>query len=282
MPRAAYLALLAAGLVVVMLFCGCATGPRPGAQTGAIWWNPLTWMSASEVRSADKANAAAAEATRRAEAARDDILRAAQRAAHEAVLALLSAPASRATSVASESATHAAANLDQALGALPAETQAAIRRQIEALLSDNAALRAQGEQLRATQRDRDAEASRRLADAETKAAAATAKATAQAAELRAAFDRENALANELRTQRWIAGLSTAASVGLGLLALAYRANIGGMATAAAGALADLERKHGASVATLARGALDAGLNRGEQTTIARAFAKIAPDLISRS
>ena len=268
--------------LLALALAGCATGPRPGAQAGAIWWNPLTWMSASEARAADKANAAALEAGRRETAARDEILRAAQRAAHETVLALLSAPTSRATTVASESATHAAANLDQALGALPAETQAAIRRQIEALLSDNAALRAQGEQLRATQRDRDAEASRRLADAESKAAAANAKATAQAAELRAAFDRENALANELRTQRWIAGLSTAASVGLGLLALAYRSNIGGMATAAAGALADLERKHGSSVASLARGALDAGLNRGEQTTIARAFPKIAPDLTSRS
>lgn len=255
-------------VLACLALSGCATAP----QTGVRVWNPLTWFSRAEANVSDRAEKKLDEANADATAAREEVLRAAQRAAHEAALALLSAPPSRPVDVASEAANHAADNLDQALGSLPAETRASIRRQIEALLSDNAALRAEGEKLRATQRDRDADTSARLTAAEKRAEATEAVAASARADLRAAFDRENALANELRSERWQKWCATAASVLATVAALAYRANAFGLADGVARGLADLRRKQ-PGIAELATSALDVGLNRAEQTTLSRAVQK---------
>jgi hypothetical protein len=253
-------------LLLVALGSGCATTSAP--DTGARWWNPLTWGSTRAATAADRAETRLDSARGAETTARTDLLRAAQRSAHEASLALLSAPPSRPVEVATEAAHATTAGLDQALGALDAATLAQVRAQIAALLSDNAALRADGERLRAEQRTRDAQTSRALAEATRRTAAAEAVADTARADLRAAYDRESALANQLRRQQWISGLTTTASVLAGLAALAYRANAFGLADGVARALADLRRRQ-PSVAELTTTALDAGLNRAEQTTVAR-------------
>lgn len=252
-------------LVLIVAFSGCASAPR---DTGVRVWNPLTWFSRAEASASDRAEAKLDAARTAEDAGRDEVLRAAQRAAHEAALALLSAPPSRPVEVASEAADHAAANLDQALGALPADTRAAIRRQIEALLSDNETLRAEGERLRVTQREKDAATSRDLAEATRKTATAEAVSEAARRDLRDAFDRENALANELRNERFQKWAAAALSLAASLAALAYRANAFGLADGIARGLADLRKKQ-PGVAELATSALDVGLNRAEQTTISR-------------
>jgi hypothetical protein len=250
---------------VLLLSSGCATTTGGG---GAQWWNPLTWGSAREAQQVDRAEAALMQASAAEGHARTDLLRSAQRAAHEASLALLSAPASRPVEVATEAAQATTASLDQALGALPATTLAAVRAQVAGLLSDNSTLRAEAEAARAAARESDASASRALAEATRRTAAAEAVADTARQDLRDAFARENALANQLRRQQWIAGLSTAATLLASLAALAYRANAFGLADGVARALADLRRSQPATAA-LATSALDAGLNRAEQSTISR-------------
>lgn len=252
-------------VALCLALAGCASAPR---DTGVRIWNPLTWFSRAEANAADSAEAKLGEARAKRADARDDVLRAAQRAAHETSLALLSAPASRPVDVATEAAGHATANLDQALGALPAETLAAIRKQVEALVSDNAALRAEGERLRAAQRASDYETAAKLTAAAKRATDAEAVADAARRDLRQAYDRESALANELRAQQFQTWLARAATVAATLAALAYRANAFGLADGVARGLADLRKKQ-PGVADLATGALDVGLNRAEQTTLSR-------------
>lgn len=251
--------------LLCLLLTGCASAPR---DTGVRVWNPLTWFSRAEANAADRAETKLTEARADRTAAREDVLRSAQRAAHEASIALLSAPASRPVEVAGEAANHAAANLDHALGALSAETLAAIRKQVDALVSDNAALRAEGERLRSEQRTRDYDHAAALAAAAKRAAGAEAVAEAARRDLRQAYDRENALANELRQQKWISGLATAASIAATIAAFAYRANAFGLADGVARGLADLRRKQ-PGLAAITTQALDTGLNRAEQTTISR-------------
>lgn len=256
---------VAAVLWLASALGGCATNPR---DTGVRVWNPLTWFSRSEATASDRAEAKLATARTVEDSARENLLRVAQRDAHEAALALLSAPPSRPVEIASEAADQAVANLDQALGSLSADTREAIRRQITALLSDNATLRAEGESLRTTQRERDAQAARDLTAAARRTTAAEAVADTARADLRSAYDRENALANELRAQIWQTWLSRGAAAIATLVALAYRANAFGMADGIARGLADLRKKQ-PGVADLATGALDVGLNRAEQTTLSR-------------
>ena len=80
-----------------------------------------------------------------------------------------------------------------------------------------------------------------------------------------------ALANELRAATLWKWASTGLSVGLGLLAIAYRLNLGRLQTGAAEVLAKVGQKYGEEGQSVARGALDAVLHTGEQKGVARAF-----------
>lgn len=231
-----------------------ALGGCVGSGSGSKWYAPATWFSGAPAVAADKANA-------KQDAAREAAVKAAQRATHETAEALASAPASRPVEVATEANATAVSLLDQATGPLSTGDLAAIRAQISGLLSDNAKLRAEAEKSREKSRETDADISKRLADAN----AAVEK---SAAALRQAFDRENALANELRSAvalRWIlAGVAVIA--GAAYLYLRYA--VGGLPVAAGKFMRDLRSSH-PEAAAIAAPIFDSYLNRNEQAAIAR-------------
>jgi regulator of replication initiation timing len=239
---------LIAALVCLSL-SGCATGGN------AHWWSPGTWFSAREADKVD--NAAAVQ-----DKAREAAIKAAQRATHETAEALAAAPESRPVEVATESNASALGLLDQAAGPMTAAELSAVRKQVAGLLSDNAALRADAEKARAKLRTADEKLSERLAAADATLAAAQAK-------LRDAFDRENALANQLRNQRaiaWIVG-------GVALIAAAgwvyLQVTVGGLPSALGAARRALEAKSPELAAAVAP-FYSAALNRSEKARIRRA------------
>jgi hypothetical protein len=237
-------------LVLVLLLSGCST-----STTGARWYAPASWFSAREANASDRADA-------KQDKARASAIHAAQRATHETAEALAAAPASRPVEVATESNASAVALLDQAAGPLTAAELAAVRKQVAGLLSDNAKLRAEAERARDKTRADDAALSERLAKADAAVLAAGAK-------LREAFDRENALANELRGQRalaWILG-------GVALVAAAawgyVQITLGGMPAALGVARRAIEAKSPELAAAVAP-YYAAALDRTEKAKIKRA------------
>lgn len=235
-------------VVVALLFSGCGTG------TGARWFAPATWFSDREANAADRATDKAA--TERAAA-----IRSAHRLAQETAEALSAAPDSRPVEIATEANASALALLSQSSGPLPAGELAAIRKQIAGLLSENATVRAQAERDRQTNRDAVATLSARL----QKADAAVIEAQRN---LRAAFERENELANELRAQRallWIAG-AFAVLCAAGWVYVKFA--LGGLPSAFARGLRDLRAKN-LIPPQGEPNVFDAYLNRAEQCTIAR-------------
>lgn len=242
----------AAGMAAILLLSSCATPPGSAGKVTA--WNPMTWFSGSEGRTAARADA-------KLEGAREKALEAAQKTAHETAEALAVAPASRPVEVARESATATVTMLDQAQGPLTAAEATRIRRQIEALVSENAALRKQGEKLREEERGQLLRISEQLDRAER----ARDKATG---DLQAAFARENELANTLRNQRFIiiaAGILAA----IGYLGFLYlRFAYGGIPEAIGRGLSELRMKH-PTAGDAATQIFDQYLNRREQTAIAK-------------
>ena len=243
-------------LTLVLIGClslgGCAS-------TGSTrWYAPATWFSHSAADKADKA--AVVEDT-----ARDNVVKAAQQAAHKTQDALAAAPASRPVTVARVANDNAVALLDQANGPLTAGELTAIRQQVADLLSENADIRAKAESAEAANQTAIAAISTRLADAIRGSETANAS-------LRDAFERENALANELRTQRalkWILG-SVAVLAGAGYLYVRFF--LGGIPSAIGGALSHIERTS-PGVADVLRNALDSHLNRSEQSAIRAGYSK---------
>lgn len=237
----------------LLLFTGCAS-----TGTGSKWWAPATWFSHSAADRSDKADA-------RVAGYKDQAIKAAQKSVHEAKDAIAQAPASRPVDVAKEATDNAAALLDQAAGPLTAAELAAIRSQVAGLLSENAQLRADAEKQREEERGKVATLSTKLADAVRDSQTANDR-------LRAAFDRENALANQLRSQRaflWILGvLSFLATCGY----LYVRFALGGLPGALGTALASAQRQ-APSVADAMRSFLDTHLNRSEQDAVRAAFSK---------
>jgi hypothetical protein len=239
-------------LTCSLLLAGCIA---PAGSAGKVTlWNPATWFSGSAGRDAGRADA-------KQEAAERAVIKAAQKTAHETAVALASAPQSRPVEVARESAGVTVGLLDQAAGPLTAEETARVRDQIGKLLSETASLRAEGERLRAENRETVATLSDKLAKAEAGKEAAT-------RDLQAAFVRENELANSLRNQRFIlwavAILAVLGYAGLWYLRIVY----GGMPNAIGRGLAEL-RARNPGAAEAATAIFDSHLNRSEQQRIAR-------------
>lgn len=172
-----------AALMAFFVLIG-ATGCNARRVNGATWYNPATWFSGSEGRKVDALNMRLGQAM---EAATKE----AQRASHETKFALAAAPVSRAVEVARESNAAAVSALDQVAGPLAYEETAALQLQVERLLSDNAELRAQGENDRAIRRSELASATNEISDLRDRLKTAEGN-------LQSAFVRENALANKHR------------------------------------------------------------------------------------
>jgi len=221
----------AAAIILAGLVGGCASGGS------AKWFAPATWFSGKPAADVDRA-------AKQETAAREAVIKSAQKASHETSLALSLAPASRPVAVAADSNASAVALLDQAAGPLDAATLARIRAVITGLLSDNAQLRETAERQREKERRTTEEVSGALTKAEEKSEQAATK-------LRAAFERENALANELRSQRaliWIAG-GVAVLCAAGWIYVKFF--LGGIPAALAMAKRDIEREHPEVAKTIA-------------------------------
>lgn len=204
-----------------VLLCGCASSNSGGV---------FGWWAARGER-----DVAAVEGKRKEVSS--EILTSAQQRVQEAVVALLTAPPSRPVEVASEAANQASALLAQVNGPLTVAQLASVRQQVEALLSDNAALRAEGERLRYASRAADAESSRKFTELTKKLQDADDRASAIAA--------DNArLAGRYLAAKWAAGAMAALSVAASIAAWAYRANFMGVATGAGEMLGTLRARYG--------------------------------------
>ncbi len=210
-------------ILVLSLMTGCATG------TGAKWYAVNTWFSHAPASAVDRADA-------KVYVAREGAIKAAQQAVHETQYALLSAPASRPVNVATASNDTAVGLLDQVAGPLPLAEATALREQVAGLLSDNAEIRAKAEGQRADQQKVVSTLSAKLETAVRQSETANDR-------LRVAFDRENALANQLRSQRallWIAG-GVAVLFAAGWVYLRFF--LGGMPSAVGSLLAKAKDSH---------------------------------------
>ena len=231
----------------LFLLAGCVSG-------GKKWWSPGTWFSSSEAHSADKA--VATLAVKQA---------AAIKAAHVEVAktseALVHAPESREVELARQFNDTADALLTQGSGAIPLKEIQELKKLVADLRSENAQVRAAAEARQAASDKSIAAISGDLASAERKLGEAQ-------SDLRTAFDRENALADQLRNERMVrwtlAGLSLVLAAGW----LYVRYVAGGLPSALVRTLRDAD-KEDPSAAKIIRRYLDRNLDRNEQDSIAK-------------
>lgn len=251
------------GVLIALLFLsGCVH-----SGSGVKWWNFQTWTSGSSARAAQKAETLV-------DTKMEQTLRAAQSAAHEGLFALMLAGASRATDAAKDAAQTATSLLDQALGALPVDELNKLRTRVDGLVSENSAVREQAEKERAQARQNAAALALELDKARGQLKAAQ-------ADLMSAFQRENALANELRNDRlkslfWKIGLGAGVLI-FGGLYVYVRYVAGGIPGALGKALAFTQSESPATAEAI-RKAIDPYLNRAEQAEIKKQVVKEATKL----
>lgn len=236
----------AAILLACLALTGCASSPTGSGIFGL-------WTKRGE-RAVEKAEA-------RVSVAEADLLARIQRSVEEFRAAVLLAPPSRPVEVATEAATQASGHLAQLLGPITVERLAQINARASALVSDNAATRAPAEAARAVDRKADYAAAEQVGELRTKLDAAERS------------NREIAKTNADTAAKYLwmtfaAAAGTVLTVVATAAALAYRANAFGMADGVARGIADLRRRD-PGTAGLATAALDTGLNRTEQSAIAK-------------
>lgn len=258
----------------LLALSGCMGPGKSGAQP----LKPWTWFSHQEASATDRAERKVDAAATAVDTAREDLLKAAQRETHRASLALAEAPESRPVSVASDATTNATAALDQALGPLSAEDSKALRDRVTALLSEVAAVRQAAEQ--AQERDTAAlmDAGRKLEAAESKLAERERILREKQDELRSAFDRENALANKLRGQRWaLVGIGLLGAVGYALM-LYMRITRGGLLSTIVGRIDAFRKKRGDSDPAVADllGELSSKMSAWEKKLVRKTKVTAAP------
>lgn len=234
---------------VLLLLTGCAT-----SGTNVRAWNPFTWFSGSEGRKVDSTS-------NKEEKARHEAVKAAQESAHATAVALGKAPASLPVAKATDFNSQTVTLLDQAEGPLTVGEKAKVAAIAEKVVSEDPVVRKEGEVELAKWREDISDLSTKLAKAEAASETASKK-------LREAFDRENALANELRNQRFLFWGACGVAVFLGLGWLYVKFALGGVPVALGRAMSDLRVKHPQVAETLTP-ILDQYLNRHEQQLVAR-------------
>jgi hypothetical protein len=232
----------------MLALAGCSSG------VGMRWWNPATWRSASEAHATDRAES-------RRDAKREEVIKAAHREVAKSTEALRSAPASREVELASRFSENADALLTQATGAITIGEWQALKKLVADLRSENEQVRAAAEQSQQASETAIAGLSAELAAAQTRLTAATSR-------LREAFDRENALANQLRNERLIRWGLAGAAIILAAGWLYVRFALGGLPMAAGKLMRDLRAKH-SGAADIVEPIFDSYLNRYEQRAIAK-------------
>lgn len=249
---------LAALALALLAGCATATGTRRS-------WNPLDWIFGRK---------AAAVATTEAKATTTEtaLVHAAQIEVVKTGEALAAAreenPESRPVAVAQRTNANAAALLNQREPLALAEQQSALDT-VRGLLSQETARREAAE--RAQQ---EAEGSARKLSTELGELRARLEALKGEQAQEAATNLH--LANELRAATIWKWTSTVGAAALGLLALAYRLNLGNLQTGVGEALGHFQKKYGTSDEDLKemKAAIDALVNKGQQTAISKGVAAI--------
>lgn len=242
-----------------LLLAGCAS-----TGSGVHWWSPGTWFSRAPAAAVDRAE-------KREDKAEAAAIKQAQKSAHETQIALGSAADSRPVAIAKDSADVTVQLLDQAALPLTAAEAAAIKRTVGGLLSPDPAARADAERERRAEAASVADISLQLSQARSATDEANKK-------LRSAFDRENELANELRSAHALHWILGSAAV-LALAGWVYvRFFLGGLPNALGGTLAMLEKSHPDFTGTPEvpgplRVALNQLTNRHEQAMLRDAYLK---------
>lgn len=233
-------------ILLCLTFTGCSTAPSGSGLFG--WW-------------AARGERAVAKAETKHDEARERQLEAARIEATKTAAAAAVLPTSPEAALTQRFAGNTADLLAQSVPGVTAEQLAAVRQLVTDLRSDDAKVVAAAEARQRTTEETNAELSRALSETAAKLTASEDKGHKIAA--------ENAeLAGQLLAMRWAAAAGTALTVLSTIAAVAYRSNAFGMADGVARGLATL-RKESPGAANLATAALDSGLNRTEQTTIAR-------------
>jgi hypothetical protein len=235
-------------LVLTLALVGCTSGG------GAKWYAPATWFSAREAKANDRAE------TKRDEK-REEVLKAAQLEVAKTKEALSFAPESREVELAQRFNGNADVLLGQSIGSIQVADLVIIRKLVADLRSENATLRAEGEARQKASETQNGKLSAALGEAERKLRATELN-------LRAAFDRENALANELRSQRallWIAGgIAVLCAIGWAYLKFA----VGGLPNAL-GMARKLMEKEAPELAKQVAPFYTRFMNRHEQALVSR-------------
>lgn len=251
----------ALSIVLLLALTGCAVAPRSGGLIG----NALGKLFGRHA-------AAEAKAIEQAAEIEQDVVTAAQVEAVKTQAALQAArvehPESRPVEVAQRTNEQAVQLLGQR-ATLTLEQHREALAIVEGLLSSQQAAREAAEARQAATEGDNAQLADQLAALRAEATALARKRAEEAA-------RNLELANQLRIATVWKWAATGGTALLGVVAIAYRLNLGRFQSGAAEAIAALRARHGDAVAGTARGALDAILHRGDQTQVARLVATITP------
>lgn len=233
-------------LFLLFLLTGCSSAPSGSGFFS--WW-------------AGRGERAKVKAATAHDEARERQLEAARLEAEKAKRAADALPPSPEATLTKRFTGNTATLLSQAVPGLTAEQLDIALKIVDDLRSGDAQIVAAAEARQASAEGRNHALSRELGETAAKLADADTRASQIAT--------KNAeLAGQLLAMRWAAAAGTVLTVAASLAALAYRANVGGMATGIARGLADL-RLRDPGTADLATAALDGGLNRAEQSEIAK-------------
>jgi hypothetical protein len=193
------LVFLAATAVLSML-CGCAT------TSGARWYAPATWFSHAPVAAVDSAKHAVVAADRIVDVAESAVVHSANVESAKTGIAIAAIPPGRARDLAARFSANTSGLLSQ-VTPLTAVEAADLRQIVADLLSENQQIVLTAEANQRASEIEQSRLSRALSAANAERAALRAALEAKQQTLRNAFDRENALANDLRAQHarfWIA------------------------------------------------------------------------------
>lgn len=245
-------------IVLCLALAGCTTL----SNTGVHWYNPGTWFSGSAGRTA-------ATVAAKIDTANDKAVTEAQRSAHATQVALSIATTSRPIDAARASNDNTVSLLDQVSGPLTASDLAGIREQVRLLTSDLAEERAKGA---ASQR----ESQTRIDFISSELSQLREAKKKSDEDLAVAFGKENALANELRNEKWWSWfwrITIGSVLIVALVAYVYlRFTVGGLPTALSGTLATF-RKTEPELADKFTSLLDVHTSPAEQSLIRLLIAK---------
>lgn len=243
---------------LIVLLAGCA---NQGGQNAHLW-NPWTWFSHSAAAAVDGADKKEAAAGAKVGTANSAAIHAAHVEFFKSSIVQLSLPKSRATDLDVRFLGNGLGLLDQVDGLTAAEVLDARKLAVD-LLSDEVAKREAAEQKQGQAESDLGKVSRELTAAQQDLSGARKERDAKEVALRAAFDRENALANEMRNQIFIKWAAIVAVILVTCICLYLRMALGSVGAG----LHVLPKLIGADASAKVVQALDSGTDWLHQTII---------------